>query len=117
MLRLIVNWILSACALVVVSRLVPGFHIDSPGTALAAALVFGFLNATVGLVLKIISLPAVILSLGVFLVVINAFVLEMAATFVPGFHIRNFHSAFWGAVVLAVLQLIFRVAAPDEKRR
>jgi putative membrane protein len=115
MLRLLANWILSAVALVAVSRLVPGFHIDSPGTALLAALVFGFLNATVGLILKLVSLPIVVLSLGIFLLVVNAFVLELASAFVPGFHIHSFSSAFWGAAVLAILQMIFRFLIPDDR--
>ena len=115
MLRLLANWILSAVALVIVSRLVPGFHVDSLSTALIAALVFGLLNATVGLILKLITLPIVVLTLGVFLLVVNAVVLELASDFVPGFHIRSFSAAFWGAAALASLQMIFRFLVPNER--
>ncbi len=115
MIRLLANWLLSAVALLIVSRLVSGFHVDSLGTALIAALVFGLLNATVGLLLKLVTLPLTILTLGVFLLVVNAFVLEMASNFVPGFHIRNFGAAFWGAAVLAVIQMIFRFLVSDPE--
>lgn len=108
MIRLLANWFLSAVALLIVSRVVTGFHVDSLGTALIAALIFGLLNATVGLLLKLVSLPLVILTFGIFLLVVNAFVLELASGFVPGFHIRSFGAAFWGAAVLAVIQMLFR---------
>src|SRR5580693_10246222 len=97
MLRLLANWFLSALALLIVSRVVPGFHVDTLGTALIAALVFGLLNATLGLLLKLVTLPLTILTLGLFLVVVNAVVLELASSFVGGFHIRSFGAAFWGA--------------------
>jgi putative membrane protein len=108
MIRLLANWILSAIALLIVSRLVPGFHVDSLATALVAALIFGLLNATVGLLLKLVTLPLVIVTLGIFLLVVNAFVLELASGFVPGFHIRSFSAAFWGAAALALVQMLFR---------
>jgi putative membrane protein len=108
MIRLLANWVLSAIALLIVSRVVPGFHVDSLGTALVAALIFGLLNVTLGLILKLVSLPLVILTLGLFLLVINAFVLELASGFVRGFHIRSFSAAFWGAAVLAIIQMLFR---------
>jgi putative membrane protein len=108
MIRLLANWLLSAIALLIVSRVVPGFHVDTLGTALAAALVFGLLNVTLGLILKLVTLPLTIVTLGIFLLVINAFVLELASGFVPGFHIRNFGAAFWGAAALALIQMLFR---------
>ena len=113
MLRLLLNWILSAIALLIVSRVVSGFHIDSFATALVAALVFGLLNATLGLLLKLVTLPLTIITLGLFLVIVNAFVLEFASDFVSGFHIRSFGAAFWGALVLGILQMLFRFLVPD----
>jgi putative membrane protein len=108
MIRLLANWLLSAVALLIVSRVVPGFRVDSLGTALVAALIFGLLNATVGLLLKLVSLPLVILTFGLFLLVVNAIVLEVASGFVRGFHISTFGAAFWGAAVLAIIQMLFR---------
>ena len=108
MIRLLANWVLSAVALLIVSRVVTGFQVDTLGTALIAALVFGLLNATIGLLLKLVTLPLTILTLGIFVLVVNAFVLELASNFVPGFHILSFGAAFWGAAVLAILQMLFR---------
>jgi len=79
MVRLLANWLLSAIALLIVSRLVPGFQVESFGTALIAALIFGLLNVTLGLILKLVTLPLTILTLGLFLLVINAFLLELAS--------------------------------------
>ena len=109
MIRLLGNWCLSALALLVVSRLVRGFEIDTIGTALAVALVFGLLNATLGLVLKLITLPLTLITFGVFLLVVNAILLELASSFVRGFHIRSFGAAFWGAAVFALLKLLLRM--------
>ena len=108
MLGLLLHWILCAIALLIVSKVVPGFHVQGLGPALIASLVIGLLNATVGLLLKILTFPLAILTLGVFLLVVNAFVLELASDFVPGFHIRGFGAAFWGAAVLALIQMLFR---------
>ena len=107
-MRLLLHWILSAIALLVVSHLVPGFHVAGLLPALIAALVIGLLNATVGLFLKIITFPISILTLGIFLLVINGVMILLAAALVPGFHVYGFAPAFWGAVVLALLGMLIR---------
>ena len=107
-MRLLLHWILSAIALLLVSHLVPGFHVAGVLPALIAALVIGLLNATVGLFLKIITFPLTILTLGIFLLVINAIMILLAARLVPGFHVHGFAPAFWGAVVLALLGMLIR---------
>lgn len=112
-MRLLLHWILSAIALIVVSRIVPGFHVQGLMPALIAALVIGLLNATVGLVLKIITFPLTILTLGIFLLVINGIMIKVAANFVPGFHVTGFAPAFWGAVVLALLGMVIRAVVKE----
>jgi putative membrane protein len=108
MFRLLLQWILSAVALLMVSSFVEGFYVESFGTALAAALVIGLLNATVGLLLKIITFPLSIVTLGLFLLVINGIMILVASNIVRGFHVRGFFPAFWGAAVLAILGMIIR---------
>jgi putative membrane protein len=103
MIRLLIHWLLSAVALVVVSRIVPGFYVQGIGPALMAALVIGLLNATLGLVLKILTFPISILTLGLFLLVINGVMILLASSLVRGFHVHGMVPAFWGAVVLALL--------------
>jgi len=111
MVRLLVQWILSAFALLVVSNLVNGFEVDGLASALAASLVIGLLNATIGFLLKVVTFPISIFTLGIFLLVINGMMIMLASGIVRGFHVRSFGAAFWGAVVLALLGVLIRVLA------
>ena len=108
MLRLLINWLLSALALLIVAHVVPGFHLSGFGAALWAAIVIGLVNATLGLFLKVITLPLTILTLGIFWLVINALMLELASAFVPGFHVSSFGAAFVGAIVLMLVNMLLR---------
>ena len=110
-MRLLLHWILSALALIIVSHLVPGFVVTGFVPALIAALVIGLLNATVGLFLKIVTFPLSILTLGLFLLVINGMMILVASNLVAGFHVRGIGPAFWGAVVLALLGIVIRAVA------
>ena len=105
---LLLQWLLSAIALLVVSRIVPGFHLAGLWPALIASLVIGLLNATLGLFLKIVTFPLSILTLGIFLLVINGIMILIASKIVRGFQVNGFAPAFWGAVVLALLGLVIR---------
>jgi len=115
MLRLLVNWILSAIAVWIVSRVVPGFVVNGAAAALIAALVIGLINATLGFLLKVLAFPLVVLTLGVFWLVINALMLELASAFVPGFHIAGFWSAFWGGIVLSLVNMLFHALTRRER--
>jgi putative membrane protein len=109
MTDLLINWILSAVSLLIVAHVIRGFDVSSFGTALLAAIVIGLVNATIGLFLKIVTFPLTLLSLGVFWFVINALMLRLAAAFVPGFTIQGFLPAFFGAVVLSLINLFLRM--------
>ena len=113
MVRVLVQWLLSAVALLVVSHLVSGFEVDGLGPALVAALVIGLLNATVGFLLKIVTFPISILTFGLFLLVINGLMIMLASSLVRGFVVRGFAPAFWGAVVLALLGMVIRAMVKD----
>jgi len=115
-MRLILHWILSALALMIVANLVPGFEIHGFKAALIAALVIGLVNATIGLILKVLTFPFIILTLGLFWLVINAMMLMLASSFVPGFRVQGFWPAFWGAIVLSLLNLAFRALMPKRER-
>jgi putative membrane protein len=108
MLRLLVQWLLSAFALLVVSNILPGIKLDGLGSALVAALIIGLLNATVGFFLKVVTFPLSVLTLGVFLLVINGLMILLASKIVHGFHVAGFWPAFWGAVVLALLGVLIQ---------
>jgi putative membrane protein len=115
-MRLLLNWLLSAISLLIVSHLIPGFYVRDFTAALIAALVIGLINATLGLLLKLITLPLTILTLGIFWWVINALMLLFASNFVSGFAVRGFWAAFWGAVVLSLINMILKALARDVER-
>jgi putative membrane protein len=108
MLYLIVSWFLSALSLIIVAHVVPGFHVQSFGTALIASLVIGLLNSTLGLLLKILTLPLTIVTFGLFLFVVNALILRMTSGLVSGFYVDGFGPALIGAIVLALVSTVMR---------
>src|SRR6266568_6496040 len=105
MIRLFLHWILNAVALLIVAHFVNGFTVSGFVSALIAVVVIGLFNATLGLLLKIITLPLGILTFGLFFLVINAMMLKFASGFIPGFRVETFGAAFLGALALAVLHL------------
>jgi putative membrane protein len=106
-MRWLLHWILNAIALLVVSHFVDGFVISGFASALIAVVVIGLLNATLGLLLKIITLPLGILTFGLFFLVINAVILWFSSKFVPGFAVTTFKAAVLGALALVVIHLLF----------
>ena len=115
-MRLLLNWVLSALAVWIVSQVVPGIHVNSAMTALIAALVIGLVNATIGLILKVLTFPLTILTLGLFWFVINALMLELASVLVTGFEVHGFIAAFLGAIVLSVVSSVLHwLVTPRRK--
>ena len=106
MVNLLLKWVLGALALLAVTYIVPGFRVVSLPSALVAVLVIGFLNMTLGLLLKIITFPFAILTLGLLFLVINALMLILASKITHGLQIDSFGAAFIGAVVLAVVHVV-----------
>jgi putative membrane protein len=116
-MRLLLNWLLSAISLLVVSKFVPGFYVRGFTAALIAAVVIGLVNATLGLFLKLITLPLTLLTLGLFWWVINALMLMFASALLsPDFVVRGFWAAFWGAVVLSLLNMVLKSLAREVER-
>ncbi len=118
MLGLITRWLLTALALIITARIVPGIHIDNTVTLFIAALVLGLVNAIVRPILIFFTLPLTIVTLGLFILVINALLFMMAAYFVPGFSVDGFFPAFLGALVVSLLSTVFSwiVSMGDKKR-
>jgi len=113
MIGLLIQWLLYAIALLVVSRIVPGFAVAGLWPAMVAALVIGLLNATLGFFLKIVTFPLSIITLGLFLLVINGLMILLASSIVRGFRVNGFVPAFWGAVVLALLGMAIRAVTKN----
>lgn len=110
MLRFIITWLITAIALLITTYFVPGFYLEGFIPALFAAVILGLVNAVVRPILVILTLPITLLTLGFFLLVINAISLGLVAALTPGFSIAGFLPAIVGAVVLSfttwVLQLV-----------
>src|SRR5579863_2578623 len=117
-MRLLLNWILSAVAVWIVAQLGIGISVRGAVSALIAALVIGFINATIGLVLKVITFPLTLLTLGLFWLVINALMLELASALLsPGFQVHGFLAAFLGAIVLSLVNMFLKAIVMPSKDR
>ena len=105
-MRWLLHWIVNAVVLLVVAHFVPGFNISSFGSAMFAVVIIGIVNATLGLFLKFVTFPLSILTLGLFVFVIDAIVLWLSSKLVPGFSITGFGPAFIAALILALIQML-----------
>ena len=103
---LLLRWLLNTLALYVVAYIVPNFYYRDWIALAIAALVLGLLNAIVKPILVLLTLPLTIVTLGLFLIVLNAIILEITAAIVPGFDIDGFGWALLGAIVLALVSLV-----------
>jgi putative membrane protein len=101
-----VHWILSAVALLVVAKVLPGISVASFGSALIAAAVIGLVGATVRLILKVMLLPFIILSLGIVYFIINGAMLLLASSLVPGFRVDGLLTAVFGSVLLTLVEYV-----------
>lgn len=109
MLSWVLNWLISAVGVYVAAKMIKGIEVSGFGVALIAALVIGFLNATLGWLLTILTLPVTILTFGLFLLVLNAFLLWLASAVVPGLSVQSFWAAFFGAIVISVVGMLLRM--------
>ena len=115
-MRLLLNWVLSALAVWIVSRVVPGISVSGPAAALIAAIAIGFINATIGFLLKVLTFPLTLVTLGLFWFVINAAMLKLASALVPGFEVHGFLAALLGAILLSLVSsLLHKLVMPSRR--
>ncbi|NJL88931.1 MAG: phage holin family protein [Coleofasciculaceae cyanobacterium SM2_1_6] len=113
--RFLLTWLLTAIALILTSRIVPGFALDSITAAAIAAIIMGLVNAVVRPILVVLTLPLTLLTLGLFLLVVNALSLGLVAYFTPGFTITGFFPALIGSIVLSFVSgILDSVFQPKE---
>jgi len=110
MFRILANWALSALSIFVVAKYLPGFEVADLTTAFVIALVLGVINATIKPVLKILTFPITIVTLGLFSFVINAALIWIVAYFIQGFSIQGFAPALYGAIILWLINTIVNFA-------
>jgi putative membrane protein len=112
--RLILNWLLSTLALLATAYLMPGIYVSGFFWATIAALVIGLVNGTLGALLKLITFPLTVLTLGLFWLVINGLMLMLASFLTPGFEVSGFFAAFFGALTLSILNILLRWLLPGD---
>ena len=109
-MKIIVRWLLLAAALLLVAHLYPGVSVASFGAALVAALVLGLFNTLVRPLLVLLTLPVTLLTLGLFLFVINALMFWAAASVLAGFNVAGFSAALIGSLIYSVCGMVIDVA-------
>ncbi|VTU41096.1 Membrane protein of unknown function [Variovorax sp. PBS-H4] len=109
-MRLVVKWLLSGLALLAVTYIYSGVQVSSFTSALIAAAVIGLLNMVVRPVLVVLTLPVTIVTLGLFLFVINALLFWTASGLLPGFHVNGFVAALIGSLIYSLLGLVIEAA-------
>src|SRR6476469_5808343 len=114
-MRLLVRWLISAVSIMIVAYLVPGFVVHGIVAALIAAVIIGLVNATLGSVVKILTLPLTFLTLGLFLIVVNAIMLKVAAALSPGFEVQTWGAAFIGAILLSLVSTFLHWLIGDKR--
>ena len=105
-MKLIVKWLLCAVALLCVTYIYSGVQVQSFGSAMIAAMVIGLLNTVVRPILVILTLPVTLVTVGLFLFVINGLMFWMASGMLGGFHVTGFWAAMLGALIYSVLGLL-----------
>ncbi len=105
---LLLHWLISSASLFIVAYLLPGIELGGLGPALIAPIGIGLVNATIGFVLKVLTLPITVLSFGLFLLIINGLMLQLTSLIVPGFYVAGFWSAFFGAIALSIISMLLR---------
>lgn len=115
-MKIILTWLLAACALLLVAYLYPGVQVQSFTAALIAAAVIGLFNAVLRPILVILTLPVTIVTLGLFLFVINALLFWAAASVLSGFQVSGFVAALVGSLIYSVLMLVVNTATRSVLR-
>ena len=105
-MRFLARLVLNGLAIIIAAWLLPGIHLTSPSAALLAGVILGFVNAIVRPVLFFLTLPLTLLTLGLFIFVLNAICFALTAWLVPGFSIDGFFSALFGALLVSVVSWI-----------
>jgi putative membrane protein len=108
--KTLLTWLLAACALLLVAYLYPGVQVQSFTSALIAAFVIGLFNMVLRPILVILTLPVTLITLGLFLFVINALLFWAAASMLDGFHVNGFGSALLGSLIYSAIMLVVDAA-------
>lgn len=114
-LKLALRWLLNALALMLLPEIIDGLRVESYTAALVTALLLGLINALIRPLLILITLPITILTLGLFTLIINAFLFWGVSGLVSGVHVADFCTAFWSALLYSLLTSLVNIALADSK--
>jgi putative membrane protein len=121
-MHLLIRWVITSLSLFAAAALVPGIHVDSNGWTVFAgmAVILGLVNALIRPLLKILSCPLILLTFGLFILVINAFTLMLASSiaeswFHVGFHVDGFVPAFLGSLIVSLVSTILTAFVRDVR--
>jgi putative membrane protein len=113
---LLIRFVVTGTAVLLTAEIVPGIEVEGPSAGIAVVILLALLNALVRPVLYLLSLPFIILTLGLFMVVINALLLQLVSFLVKGFVVEGFWPAFWGAVLISVVSSILNLFISEDGR-
>ncbi len=113
---ILIRFIITGVAVFLAAHIIPGIELDTVGAGIAAAIILALLNALVRPLLYLFTLPLIVLSLGLFMVVINAVLLQFASALVKGFHVTGFWASLWGAVLISVVSTILNLWVSEHGR-
>lgn len=113
---LLIRFVVTGTAVLLTAEIIPGIEVEGPSAGIAAAILLALLNALVRPVLYLLSLPFIILTLGLFMVVINALLIQLVSFLVKGFVVEGFWPAFWGAVLISVVSSILNLFISEDGR-
>jgi putative membrane protein len=111
-MAILINWLVTAFAVIIAAYLLPGVSVRSFFTALLAALVLGLVNAILRPILVILTLPLTVVTLGLFIFVINALLVLLASAIVPGFEVRNFWWALLFSLTFSIVSIVLHRIVP-----
>ena len=114
-MRLLLAWLINAIALIALPYVVSSITVDSFLTALLVAIVLGFVNAIIRPILVVLTLPVTILTLGLFIFVINGLLFWAVGSFWPGFHVNGFWAGVFGAIVYSIISWILSAIVMPRK--
>jgi len=106
MIRLLINWVILTAAILLAAYLIPGVRVRSLGSAFIAAAVLGIINVFIRPIAIFLSIPLIVVTLGLFTFIVNALLLWLAAAITPGFEVRSFWAALLGALVVSIVSYL-----------
>lgn len=116
-MKFIITWLISSISLIIVAYIIPGISFTSFSVILFSAIILGIINAIIRPLIIILTIPINIITLGIFTFFINALMFWIVHLIVPGFQITNFMTAFWGAIIYLIINLILNIIFTKDNKQ